>query len=169
MAQKPTFKTSKLQKSFAVLIVACVAIIFFAGFDNVRAKAHDTKRKSDAQDIARALELYIDKHGEYPDVEDDDYGGWDTTIEPTGNAPEFLNILVQENMLSEVPVDPVNNEVYFYRYQKFPLGAFGCTRPFVVLQIFNFEALNTDHGTASCPERDFTLEVPNGFSIQKFQ
>ncbi len=169
-SDKPKFKTSKLQKSFAVLIVACVAIIFFAGFDNVRAKARDTKRQSDAQDILRGLELYAARHnGLYPEVTDFDYGGWDTTIEPDNTQPRFVEGLVREGILSGYPADPVNNEVYFYRYQKFEAGDFGCTQPFIVFQIFNFEATHEDHGAAACPERDFGQEVPNGFSIQRFE
>lgn len=163
------FKTSKLQKSFAIVIVACVAIIFFAGFDDIQAKARDTKRRADIKEIGRALELYFDRHGMYPQVMDSDFGGWDTTVEPDGQPLAFINALTDEGILSSIPQDPVNNKIYYYRYQRFEAGAFGCTRPFVVVQIFNYETGQDTHGSGSCPDRNFVDEAPNGFTIQKFE
>ncbi|MGB0757210.1 MAG: hypothetical protein ACPGO5_02015 [Patescibacteria group bacterium] len=162
-------RTSKLQKSFAIVIVACIAIIFFSSFDDIQAKARDATRQSDVQDIVKAMDLYYDRFGKYPDTIDSDYGGWDTTIEPEGHPQQFMAELVKEGLLSGHPADPVNDNVYYYRYQSFPRGSFGCTRAFVVFQIFNFETIQEGHGSGDCPERDFISEAPNGFTIFRFQ
>jgi len=163
------YSTSKLQKSFAIVIVACVAILFFASFDDIQAKARDTRRMSAVSDINRALELYFDRYGHYPEVIDTDYGEWDTTFEPGGTKVEFIPQLVEEKILNSVPRDPINNKIYFYRYQKFPKGSFGCAKAFVIFQVFNFETKQKSHGTGACPERSFTEEAPNGFTVQKFE
>jgi len=160
-------KSTKLQKSFAIVIVSCVAIIFFASFDDIQAKSRDAKRLSDASDINKALDIYFDKYSNYPDTIDEDYGGWDTTFEPDGQAMVFLPALVQNGILNNYPLDPKNNTVYYYRYQKFPRGSFGCRTDFIVFQVFNFETIQDNHGTGSCPERNFADEAPNGFTIMK--
>ncbi len=162
-------RSSKLQKSFAIVIVACVFILFFAGFDDIQAKSRDAKRISDAKDINRALELYFDRYAKYPDTVDSDYGGWDTTVEPEGHVEEFIPQLVSEGILSGHPRDSKNTTTYYYRYQKFPRGSFGCTRPFVIFQVFNFETIQDVHGSGACPNRNFADEAPNGFTIQKFE
>ena len=48
-------------------------------------------------------------------------------------------------------------------------GEYGCTDDFVVFQVFNFETIQKDRGNGECPEYDFTEEVPNGYTIQKFE
>lgn len=68
-------------------------------------------------DISRALDLYYDRYGSYPDVVDKDYGDWDTTFEPGGGKVEFIPQLLKEGILNSVPRDPINNKVYFYRYK----------------------------------------------------
>lgn len=169
MSNSSQKRSSRLQKSFAVVIVACVAIIFFAGFDDIQAKSRDAKRMSDAKDINQALELYFDQNATYPETIDFDYGGWDTTVEPEGHVEEFIPQFVNEGILSAHPRDIQNTTVYYYRYKKFPRGSFGCTRPFVIFQIFNFETIQDSHGSGACPDRNFADEAPNGFTIQKFE
>lgn len=161
--------SSKLQKSLAMVIVACIAILFFSSFDKIQSKSRDAKRLSDAQEVLRAMELYFDRHGSYPTTDDLDYGGFDTSIEPRGQAPDFMSVLVQDKILSQYPQDPINDEYYYYRYQKFPRGSFGCNRPFVIFQIFNFETPQDSHGGGACPDRNFADEAPNGFTIMKFE
>ena len=161
-------KSSKLQKSLAMVIVTCVAIIFFASFDDIQAKSRDAKRMSNAQEINKALDIYYDKYGKYPVTEDEDYGGWDTTVEPEGELLQFIPQLVNEQILNSHAIDPKNDKIYYYRYQEFPRGSFLCDRPFVIFQVFNFETAQDNHGTGECPERNFADEAPNGFTIQKF-
>ena len=161
-------KSTKLQKSLAMVITACVAIIFFTSFGDIQAKSRDTKRMSNANEISKALEIFFDKHASYPITVDNDYGGWDTSIEPEGQPNQFIPQLVSENILNSYPIDPKNDNTYYYRYQQFPRGSFRCDRPFIIFQIFNFETAQDNHGIGSCPDRNFADEAPNGFTIQKF-
>lgn len=170
MEVKPKkYSTTKLQKSFAIVIVASVAIIFFSSFDDIQAKARDGKRKSDSQDISRALDLYFYRYEKYPEVVDEDFADWDTTFEPKGEPLIFIPQLVEENILNSVPRDPINNSTYFYRYRKFFAGEYGCSRNYIIFQVYNFETLQKDPGSGRCPDYDFAEEVPNGYTIQKFE
>ncbi len=163
------YSTSKLQKSFAIVIVACVAILFFSSFDDIQAKARDTRRMAAVSDISRALDLYYDRYGSYPDVLDKDYGDWDTTFEPGGGKVEFISQLLKEGILNSVPRDPINNKVYFYRYKRFAQGSFGCAKSFIIFQVFNFETKQKTHGVGACPDHNFVDDAPNGFTVQKFE
>ncbi len=158
--------TSKLRKSFAIIIVSCILVIFFVGFDDIRAKVRDTKRKADINQIVKALDIYYDRHGKYPESEDD-WQGWDMTISPSGGSSNFLKPLYDENILIGQIRDPLNNNTYFYRYQKFPYGSNNCLYEYYVLQIVNFETYQNDHGQGSCPKYNFAKELPNGFTIMK--
>ncbi len=161
-----TKSTSKLRKSFALIIGACILIIFFVGFDDIRAKVRDTKRKADFNEIVKALDIYYDRHGHYPQAADD-WQGWDMTIAPGGGDSSFLQPLFDENILASQVRDPLNTNNYFYRYQKFSFGSFDCLSDYYVLQIVNFETIQEDHGRGNCPKNNFVDEVPNGFTIMK--
>ena len=131
-------------------------------------KVKDTKRRADVKQVQTALAVYNQKFNQFPEVGDDDFRGWDTTYEPLGQPYEFLNILQENKIIDRVPRDPVNSDIYFYRYKKFPSGSFGCNRGFYILQVMNFEGQTEDHGWGSCPGRNFVDEAPNGYTIQVF-
>ncbi len=160
---------NKLRKSFAIIITGCIAVIFFVGFDNIRAKVRDVKRKADLKEIAKALDIYYDRYNEYPDTIDDDWNGWDATYEPKGGLYEFIPQLIEEEILIDIPRDPYNDENYFYRYKKFSYGSHKCLNEYYILQIVNFETLQEDHGKGNCPDFDFVTELPNGYTIMGAQ
>ena len=158
--------TNKLRKSFAMIIGVCMLVIFFVGFDDIRAKVRDAKRKADINEIVKALDIYYDRHGKYP-ISEDDWQGWDMTISPGGGVSNFLKPLYDENILVGQIKDPLNNNNYFYRYQKFPFGSYDCLSEYYILQIVNFETIQDYHGKGSCPKNNFTEEIPNGFTIMR--
>lgn len=157
--------SSKLRRSFGVIIAFCIMIIFFVGYDDIRAKVRDVKRKGDMQELIKALDVYYDRHGTYPVVTDDDWQGWDQSYESDGSANSFLQPLVDEGILKTSVHDPYNNKTFFYRYKKFAFGTYDCLQDYVVLQVVNFETWQEDHGRGSCPKYDFVKELPNGYTI----
>jgi type II secretory pathway pseudopilin PulG len=161
--------TNKLRTSFGLIIGICVVIIFFIGFDDIRARVRDTKRQADINEIVKALDIYYDRHGSYPEVTDDDWQGWDNTQESNGSEYSFLLPLYQEKILSSPIVDPLNNSNYFFRYKKFIYGSYQCQSEFYILQIVNFETAQDFHGQGSCPQYNFVEEIPNGFTIMRTQ
>lgn len=157
---------NKLRKSFAIIISSCILIIFFVGFNDIRAKVRDIKRKADINEIVKALDVYYDRYGHYP-VAEDDWQSWDMTISPSGEMSNFLQLLYDENILVRQIRDPLNTNNYFYRYKKFSFGSYDCLSEYYILQIINFETLQEDHGKGSCPKHNFVQEIPNGFTIMR--
>jgi len=160
---------NKLRKSFALIIVACLTIIFFIAFEDFRAKARDTKRQADLSQIVKALDTYYDRHGSYPEVTDDDWQGWDMTVKPDGSRSDFLPILREEKIILSQFRDPLNNTDYFYRYKKFEFGSYDCLNTYYILQLINFETYQEDHGRGNCPKYNFTEEIPNGYTIMRYE
>lgn len=156
----------KLQRVFNLTIILFLIVLSVISLDFIRNRVKDTKRRADIKQLQTALAVYQDRFGHFPDVTDKDFRGWDATYEPLGQPQEFLSILEEKKIIDHVPRDPINSEVFFYRYRKFPANTYGCQKPFYVLQIMNLEGNHKDHGYGSCPERNFVNEAPNGYTIQ---
>lgn len=165
-----TLTTSKLRKSLSLIIVSSIAIITFVYLADTRSNVRDVKRQADLQEISRALMLYYDRFGYYPEPADNDYDGWDASFEPSQHKKDdFISPLFEEEILLGISKDPINNKQYHYRYQRFLAGSYGCEKSFVILQLTNFENEQNSHGSGQCPERNFVGEISNGYTIQIFE
>lgn len=125
------------------------------------ARIRDIRRISDAQAVIKALDFYNVQVGEYPKNSADDGDGWDKTNDPNRN---FLQPLSELGLISNLIFDPKNDENYYYRYQKFAAGKFGCQKPFAVFQVASFETDNENIGNGSCPQINWTTLAPYGFT-----
>ena len=157
----------RMQKLVAVVFIGCLIIIFLSGFDIIKSKVSDIKRRADIKVLIKALDLYNDKYGKYPDSINDWYG-WDLSISYNGGRAEFINKLKEESFIDREIKDPTNDAAYHYRYQKFKAGDYDCKDSFYILQIANFELLTKDNGQGECPELNWAELAPNGYTIQVF-
>lgn len=87
-----------------ITILGILATLVVASFASAQQKARDVRRKADFDAIKKALQLYYNDNGKYPDTTSD-----------TGCAPydtsgdgSFLSVL-QPNYIKKVPVDPINS------------------------------------------------------------
>lgn len=124
-------------------------------------KIRDIRRQADAGSIVKALDYYNVQFGSYPENTDDDGDGWDKSND--GADRKFLEPLNKVGLLPALAFDPKNDESHYYRYQKFNAGEFGCTRPYAVFQVANFEEVK-DLGRGECPEINWTIFAPNGYT-----
>ncbi|MDD5031802.1 MAG: hypothetical protein PHR36_02025 [Patescibacteria group bacterium] len=159
--------SAKLRRIAFIVLIFCLVAIFFSSFNLMIAKSHDVKRRADIKILSQALDLYHDKYGHYPES-DNDQKGWDLTYGKNKKEAHFLDILKEEKILDKIVADPVNNASFFYRYQKYPAGSFGCHRPFYILQIMNFEFPTDNTGRGICPETNWEKDAPNGYTVQAF-
>lgn len=83
----------------AILAVGILATVIAFSLNIIKKNSADSRRLGDVQQIAKALELYYDKHAEYPGA---------------------LSGLVAEKLLPAVPVPPLGKGQVFYSY--IPLG-----------------------------------------------
>lgn len=157
----------RMQKLVAVVFIGCLMIIFLSGFDVIKAKARDIKRRADIKILIKALDLYHDKYGAYPDSADD-WQGWDISIGYSKGEEDFLSILQKEGLIDRPVEDPTNNDLYYYRYQNFSAGEFSCQNSFYILQASNFELPTENIGRGQCPEFDWAKSAPNGYTAQDF-
>jgi len=101
--------------------------VVLASLNSARAKARDARRQADLNQIATALEFFYDKNGHYTGPE---VCGHDTSIGGDGscNSPSYssgsdwpsnsdLRDLVTGGFMPALPVDPINNSTYYYRYE----------------------------------------------------
>lgn len=152
-----------------MLLVLVLIGLTISYLDLIQGKVRDIKRRADFRQLQTALAIYQDKFNALPVVFDNDPDGWDNSLESIEYAKEFLSVLKQKQIINQEITDPLNAGSYYYRYKKFPAGAYGCDKPFIVLQINNFEVYTKDHGAGSCPKRDFVSEAPNGYTVQIFE
>lgn len=115
-----------------IAIIALLSSVVLASLSQARAKARDAKRVADMKNIYQALQIYQDRYGCIPitsgsscgpaaGVNFSDTSGWDYSSK--GNFMFFL-ATGTEQIMSSVPVDPINNmtgdsspiNTYGYKY-----------------------------------------------------
>jgi hypothetical protein len=162
-------KGQTLSKIF-IIIVVIFGVIFGAGYMSKRwGKVRDIRRQGDAQSIVKALDFYYSQYGHYPEVVDDDGDGWDKSNDSVEDGIGFLAELVSSEYLTTVPFDPLNDDVYYYRYKKFKDGEYGCDEDFFVFQIARFETSEHSLGHGSCPNIDWTKIAPFGYTVMTLE
>ena len=82
-------------------VVGILASVVMASLNSTRAKGRDAKRLAEVREMQKALELYYDSFGYYPEtgwVHSTD-GGWQSNALANGLRP----------YLSSLPIDPTNS------------------------------------------------------------
>ena len=99
-----------------ISIIGVLSTIAMTTLSGVRAKARDTVRLSNTEQIKNALRLYYADRGTYPE-ESSSNGDVEWSYEDGG---DFLSTLTTYGYLPEgVPLDPINNTTYNYGYYKY--------------------------------------------------
>ena len=110
-----------------VAIIGVLSSVVLANLNSARRKARDVERASDMKQILNAVSLFYNTYGcvprtagttcapsvtsGYSDGNTDGEGGFDIS-----NVGGFMPFLVASGFISQVPVDPINNSTYRYRY-----------------------------------------------------
>ncbi|MCL5407504.1 MAG: type II secretion system GspH family protein [Patescibacteria group bacterium] len=101
-----------------IAIIGILAAVVTVGVSSARVRARDTKRKADMRTMQTALDSYYYKNSSYP--KGCFFSPWDKTYWGTGTNPypptangdyrTLYNVLVGNNYLASLPVDPTNKE-----------------------------------------------------------
>ncbi len=159
---------TKVLSKILIMAVVVFCLVFSIVYLNSRwSRIRDVRRNADAKSVIKALEYYNQTYGKYPETNNEDGEGWDKSNDLADLS--FLDPIVSLGLLSLRPFDPINDEARYYRYQKFARGDFGCTRPFIIFQVTEFETEVLDHGSGECPKFNFTELAPNGYTYQAFE
>ena len=96
-------------------ILGLLATIGLASFRNSQLKSRDAKRKSDLEQVQRALEMYHNDYGQYPDSSNGQIMVGLSTI-AWGDEMKDANTLY----MKELPKDPTGNPEYCYLFEAGP-------------------------------------------------
>jgi prepilin-type N-terminal cleavage/methylation domain-containing protein len=130
--QKQSFGFTLIELLVVIAIIALLASITIASVNRARMKARDAVRKSDLRQISLALSMYYQTYGRYPaevNCLDTSVGISNGTGCPVPTPPgttwgvtSDLQTLITEKYMGELPIDPINNEIYYYYYESDNIG-----------------------------------------------
>jgi general secretion pathway protein G len=108
-----------------ISIIGLLSTMAVYSFNNTRVKARDAKRMSDLKQIQKALELYFDDFGTYPSETycDSSIGSCGTACPCGGTDWQYTTAnyigrsLRDNNILKDLPIDPINDSTYYYSYE----------------------------------------------------
>ena len=108
-----------------VAIISLLTSIIFAGLNEARAKARDTKRISDIKALQTALELRYSDTQNYPTAPSG--GGYKSKHSgcPWQNVAcndNGLRTALVPKYIGDLPLDPVNDTDHYYRYERLNCG-----------------------------------------------
>jgi len=89
-----------------VTIIGILTVIGLGSYRSSQAKARDTKRKADISNVSKALTMYYNDHGRFPEANDGEIMGaaW-------GGEFSSLEGVIY---MKKLPSDPINNVEYIY-------------------------------------------------------
>lgn len=99
----------------AISIIAILSVIGMVVFQSVQAKARDSVRKRDLQNLATALEIYYQKNGKYIDgtpTAEDTCGGADTTTF-YDDAINGIKPFMSDGIVPKDPLSTSSNEIKY--------------------------------------------------------
>jgi hypothetical protein len=151
---------------FIIIIVICGIVILGISMNDKWKNMRDIKRHADIKSVVKAIDIYYLDNNRLPDNVTD--SEWDSSYDLETSNQTLFKVLRDSKLLSPI-FDPKNNEEYHYRYHKFRKGQYGCNKAFAIFQVTKFESEVSDYGRGECPDKNFVLEAPNGFTYQWFE
>ncbi|MDD5071699.1 MAG: type II secretion system protein [Patescibacteria group bacterium] len=107
-----------------ISIIGFLATAVLVAFSSARLKARDARRRADLVQIQKALELYYDNKQTYPseDYCDSSRGSCATPCPCDGSDWSYTGVFIakvlrDENIIMNLPIDPLNDSVYNYQYE----------------------------------------------------
>jgi len=101
-----------------IAVIGLLASLIVVNFNAARERARDVQRKSDLDQVKKALRLYYNDNGVYPPEDDgriNACGEPPTTIFEWGSSQFICGSMLYMKLLPQDPVnDPENNYIYSY-------------------------------------------------------
>lgn len=107
-----------------ISIIGVLASVVLASLDDARSGAMDAKRKMDLKALKSALEIYYGKYNQYPGETwcDSSIGAAASgcPISPAQDGWDQSSVFYQNFVINggaQLPVDPINDETFYYYYE----------------------------------------------------
>ena len=114
MRRKKHFGFTLMEILIAIAILGILAVVGMGNFFSSLKKGRDARRKVALEQVQKALEMYYNDYGQYPDTSDIDWGE-----EFTDGTTTYMKKLPQDPKDSYqyvYAIDSDNNGVYFKLY-----------------------------------------------------
>ncbi len=152
--------------TFLVFMIAFWSIVMGIYMTNQWKHIRDIRRSTDISTIQMAISVYVQDFNALPDNISLD--AWDYGYKLKNESKFVLYNLFEKGIFDSPIFDPLNDHKYYYRYHKFNAGEYGCEESFAIFQVSSFETESSNHGSGSCPKKDFVSDAPNGYTMQWF-
>lgn len=128
-----------------IVIIAILAATSVVAYTGVQQRGRDTIRTNTISQLQKAFEAYKAEHGRYPPHIPSStnipagftgvFGtGYSHSVDTAGN---WLKYLTDAKVINSVPVDPINNNSYYFTYWSSGVAGYGaCTEPFYMLAVY---------------------------------
>lgn len=115
MIQRKTSGFTLIELLVVISIIGLLSSVVLSALNSARSKARDAQRVRDLGELRKALALYYDKNGSYPDVTVSPRSSAEVSWNTAGNP---LYALVTQGFISKLPVDPKNtpSDNFLYDY-----------------------------------------------------
>jgi len=116
---QPGFTLIELLVVISIIGILSSIVLIAINPSNLLKKARDSKRKSDLQTISEAISHYQLTHDQIPEGGYSTYtptGGTGTVTVGFSNQPNFLQNLVDDDLFTKNPTDPINSSSLNYKY-----------------------------------------------------
>jgi len=140
-------------------IISILTILSVANFRNVQIKARDAQRKSDLSQLQKALELYFNDHGTYPDSSvngEVNTFGWKVPGTTSGGNFTDGNTVYLKEMVGDPSANPnycyTSDGTYYVVYARLEnindpkIGSYTCNG-----ESYNYEASSPNPEPESTP------------------
>lgn len=99
-----------------IAIIGILSVVVLTSLSSARKQAIVASKKSDLQEVLKALQMYEIKHGDVPDNLNPGYwDGFGAEGDPT------LQELVDEGYFSQLPESPDNHTYYYYKHTTYAI------------------------------------------------
>ena len=158
--RKSTSGFTIVELLIVIVVIAILAAISIVGYNGIQARARDNIRISALASIEKAVELYKITEGAYPPSSGTPSTGWGSCTGASAYSHSYatdgtwMKPLIDAKTISKVPVDPVNDCTYYFRYIRVGPGAYGCpttTNTYVLFSINNDGAAIPNNAITSAP------------------
>ena len=145
-----------------IVVIGILAAFTVVAYNGIQDRALDSRRLTDAKTIIGGLQAYKAVNGEYP-------AATPHCWESSTSGSSFMEYLVSDTGLSNVPLDPVNDGTYHYRYCKYAAGTYNCDvsrGPYVIFSIKRLKSdpINPKHSNWICSGRNWNQDNNNEMS-----
>ncbi len=154
-----------------ISIIALLSSVVLASLSISRKKARDAKRVENVKQIMVSLEYYLDKTGRYPDNQENDFVGFDTSsCDTNGNGKFFIEDLDTSGIMKPVPRDPLDitpkcGVASGFGYYRYSAGTWSCDPArgeYYIITIFDLETEGTYSFKSpgfNCPSRSWGWDL----------